>query len=330
VTTFQAEDEIAAIASAVGAAFSGQLAITSSSGPGVALKGEAIGLAVAVELPLVIINVQRGGPSTGLPTKTEQADLLQAVLGRNGECPAVVVAASTPSDCFIMAMEASRLALKYMVPVFLLTDGYLANGSEPWKLPEVHELPDVKAKFWTEKEGFFPFRRDPETLARAWAIPGTPGLEHRIGGLEKDHDSGNISYDPINHERMVRTRQRKVDLIANDIPEAEVFGSPEGGKLLIVGWGSTYGAIRQAVHIAREQKQDASHLHLRYLNPLPKNLGEVLKRYDRVVVPEMNMGQLLLILRAKYLVPAEGFNKIQGKPFKVAEILDRIHLILGE
>lgn len=330
VTTFQAEDEIAAIASAVGAAFAGQLAVTSSSGPGVALKGEAIGLAVSVELPLVIVNVQRGGPSTGLPTKTEQADLLQAVVGRNGECPAVVVAASTPSECFIMAMEAARLALKYMVPVFLLTDGYLANGSEPWKIPEPHELPDVKKEYWTEKEGFFPFRRDQETLARAWAIPGTPGLEHRIGGLEKDHDSGNISYDPINHERMVRTRQRKVDLIANDIPEAEVYGSKDGGELLIIGWGSTYGAIRQAVHIAREEKLDVSHLHLRHLNPFPRNLGELMKKYKRIVVPEMNMGQLLMLLRARYLVPAEGFNKIQGKPFKVAEILDRIHLMMGE
>lgn len=330
VTTFQAEDEIAAIASAVGAAFAGQLAVTSSSGPGVALKGEAIGLAVSVELPLVIVNVQRGGPSTGLPTKTEQADLLQAVVGRNGECPAVVVAASTPSECFIMAMEAARLALKYMVPVFLLTDGYLANGSEPWKIPEAHELPDVKKEYWTEKEGFFPFRRDQETLARAWAIPGTPGLEHRIGGLEKDHDSGNISYDPINHERMVRTRQRKVDLIANDIPEAEVYGAPNGGELLIIGWGSTYGAIRQAVHIAREEKLDVSHLHLRHLNPFPRNLGEVMKKYKRIVVPEMNMGQLLMLLRARYLVAAEGFNKIQGKPFKVAEILDRIHLMMGE
>jgi 2-oxoglutarate ferredoxin oxidoreductase subunit alpha len=330
VITFQAEDEIAAIASAIGAAFAGQLAITSSSGPGVALKGEAIGLAVVTELPLVIVNVQRGGPSTGLPTKTEQADLLQAVVGRNGECPAVVVAASTPSDCFMMAMEASRIALKYMVPVFLLTDGYLANGSEPWRIPEEKDLPDVKAEYWTEKEGFFPFRRNTETLARAWAIPGTPGLEHRIGGLEKDHDSGNISYDPINHERMVRTRQRKVDLIANDVAPCEVLGNPDGGKLLIVGWGSTYGAIRQAVHIAREQKKDVSHLHLKHLNPFPANLEETLRKFDRVVIPEMNMGQLSMLIRAKYLIPAEGYNKIQGKPFKVAEILDRINLILGE
>ncbi|MCK6547779.1 2-oxoacid:acceptor oxidoreductase subunit alpha [Myxococcota bacterium] len=329
VTTFQAEDEIAAITSAIGAAFTGQLAITSSSGPGVALKGEAIGLAVAVELPLVVINVQRGGPSTGLPTKTEQADLMQALYGRNGECPVAIVAAATPADCFQMMMEAARLALKYMVPVFLLTDGYLANGSEPWLLPKEDELPDVKAEYWTEKEGFFPFRRNPETLGRAWAIPGTPGLEHRIGGIEKDYDSGNISYDPINHERMVKTRQKKVDLIAEDIPLAEPFGSPDGGKLLLVGWGSTYGAIRQAVHIAREQGRDVSHLHLKHLNPLPKNLGEVLKKYDRVIVPEMNMGQLLVLLRAKYLVPAEGFNKIQGKPFKVTEILDRINFVLG-
>jgi 2-oxoglutarate/2-oxoacid ferredoxin oxidoreductase subunit alpha len=331
VVTFQAEDEIAAVASTVGAAFTGQLAVTSSSGPGVALKQEAIGLAIAVELPLVIINVQRGGPSTGLPTKTEQADLLQAIYGRNGECPAVVIAAATPADCFAMMMEASRIALKYMVPVFLLTDGYLANGSEPWRIPSEAELPNIdKVKFWTEKEGFFPFRRDPETMARAWAIPGTPGLEHRIGGLEKDHDSGNISYDPINHERMVRTRQRKVDLIANDIPDLDVFGSPKGGKLLIVGWGSTFGAIRQAVHIAREQGRDVSHAHLRHLNPLPKNMEEVLKRYDRVLIPEMNMGQLSIVLRSRFLVPAEGFNKIQGKPFKVNEILERINMMLGD
>ncbi len=330
VVTFQAEDEIAAVTSAIGAAFAGHLAITGSSGPGVALKGEAIGLAVSVELPLIIINVQRGGPSTGLPTKTEQADLFQAIYGRNGECPAAVVAAATPSDCFLMMMEAARLALKYMTPVFLLTDGYLANGSEPWRIPNVEDLPDVRAEFWTETEGFFPFRRNPETLARAWAVPGTPGLEHRIGGLEKDHDSGHISYDPINHERMVRTRQRKIDNIANDIPLAEVMGSPDGGKLLMVGWGSTYGAIRQAVHIAREKKLDVSHLHLRYLNPLPRNLEEVLKRYDKIVVPEMNMGQLVNILRAKFLVPARGHNKIQGKPFKVEEILARINQELSE
>jgi 2-oxoglutarate ferredoxin oxidoreductase subunit alpha len=330
VNTFQAEDEIAAVTSAIGAAFAGQLAVTGSSGPGVALKGEAIGLAVATELPLIIVNVQRGGPSTGLPTKTEQADLFQAIYGRNGECPAAVVAAATPSDCFVMMMEAARLALKFMTPVFLLTDGYLANGSEPWKIPALSELPDVKAEYWTEKEGFFPFRRNPETLGRAWAIPGTPGLEHRIGGLEKDHDSGHISYDPINHERMVRTRQRKIDNIANDIPLAEPFGSPKGGRLLVVGWGSTFGAIRQAVHVAREQKMDVSHLHLRYLNPLPRNLEEVLKSYDKIVVPEMNMGQLVNILRAKYLVPARGFNKIQGKPFKVEEILSRINQELSE
>jgi 2-oxoglutarate ferredoxin oxidoreductase subunit alpha len=327
--TFQAEDEIAAITSAIGAAFAGQLAMTGSSGPGVALKTEAIGLAVSVELPLVIINVQRGGPSTGLPTKTEQADLFQAVFGRNGECPVPVVAASTPSDCFATMMEAARIALKYMTPVFFLSDGYLANGAEPWRIPEDRELPEVKATFWTEPEGFFPFRRDPETLARAWAVPGTPGLEHRIGGLEKHHDSGHISYDPMNHERMVRTRQRKVDGIADDVPGAEVFGSPEGGKLLLVGWGSTFGAIRQAVHVAREQGLDVSQVHLRHLNPLPGNLEEVLRRFERVVVPEMNSGQLSTILRAKYLVPAEGFNKIQGKPFRVDEILERIRLTLA-
>jgi 2-oxoglutarate/2-oxoacid ferredoxin oxidoreductase subunit alpha len=330
VNTFQAEDEIAAVTSAIGAAFAGHLAVTGSSGPGVALKGEAIGLAVSVELPLLIINVQRGGPSTGLPTKTEQADLFQAIYGRNGECPAAVVAAATPADCFVMAMEAARIALKYMTPVFLLTDGYLANGSEPWRIPKAEELPDVKAEFWTNTEGFFPFRRNPDTLGRAWAVPGTPGLEHRIGGLEKDHDSGHISYDPINHERMVRTRQRKIDGIAQDIPLAEPFGSPKGGRMLLVGWGSTFGAIRQAVHIAREKGKDVSHLHLRYLNPLPRNIEEVLKQYDKVVVPEMNMGQLVQILRAKFLVPAQGLNKIQGKPFKVEEILSRINQELGE
>jgi 2-oxoglutarate ferredoxin oxidoreductase subunit alpha len=324
VQTFQAEDEIAAIGSAIGASFAGQLGFTGSSGPGVALKGEAIGLAVAVELPLVIVNVQRGGPSTGLPTKTEQADLLQAVVGRNGECPAAVVAASTPADCFVMTMEAARLALQFMTPVFLLTDGYLANGSEPWRIPDVADLPDVQATYWTEPEGFFPFRRNPETLARAWAIPGTPGLEHRIGGLEKDHDSGHISYDPINHDRMVRVRQKKIDNIANYIPLAEPYGSPNGGKLLILGWGSTFGAIRQSVHIARERGRDVSHLHLRYLNPFPKNFGDVLRSYDKVVIPEMNLGQLNMLVRAKYLLPSVGFNKIQGKPFRVDEILNRI------
>ncbi len=329
VQSFQAEDEIAAVASAIGAAFAGKLALTGSSGPGIALKGEAIGLAVAVELPMVIVNVQRGGPSTGLPTKTEQADLLQALYGRNGECPTAILASATPSDCFTMMIEAARIALKYMTPCFLLTDGYLANGSEPWRIPDIDELPEVKATYRTEKEGFFPFLRDPETLARAWAIPGTPGLEHRIGGLEKDHDSGHISYDPINHDRMVRIRQQKIDQIADDIPKAEPFGSPEGGQVLLVGWGSTYGAIRQAVHILREQEKDVSHLHLKYLNPFPSNFEEVLRKYKQIIVPEMNLGQLSLLIRAKYLIPAKGYNKIQGKPFTVSEIVGRVSDELG-
>lgn len=323
VNTFQAEDEIAAVAATIGAAFAGQLALTGSSGPGVALKGEAIGLAVITELPMVVLNVQRGGPSTGLPTKTEQADLFQAMYGRNGECPSPIVAAATPSDCFTAMMEAFRIALKFMCPVFLLTDGYLANGSEPWKIPEVDDLPDVKGSYWTETENFHPFMRDEKTLARAWPIPGTPGLEHRIGGLEKSYDSGHISYDPANHEKMTHLRQNKVNVIADDIPLAVPDGA-ESGKLLLVAWGSTYGAVRQATHIAREQGLDVSHLHLRHLNPFPKNLGEVLSKFDKVVVPEMNMGQLCTILRGKYLVDCIGFNKIQGKPFKVDEVLERI------
>lgn len=327
--TFQAEDEIAAVCSTIGAAFAGHFAVTGSSGPGIALKGEAIGLAVSTELPMVIINVQRGGPSTGLPTKTEQADLLQALYGRNGECPCAIVAASTPADCFEAMMEASRIALKYMMPTFLLTDGYLANGAEPWRIPDMADLPDVKASYHTEQEGFFPFLRDPETLARAWAVPGTPGLEHRIGGLEKSHDSGHISYDPINHERMIRVRAEKIERIGKDIPPAVPFGA-EKGKLLLVGWGSTYGAIRQAVHIAREQGLDVSHLHLRHLNPFPANLESVLRSFDKVVVPEMNMGQLQSVFRSEFLVPAEGFHKVQGKPFKVTEILEKIQSILGK
>jgi 2-oxoglutarate ferredoxin oxidoreductase subunit alpha len=320
--TFQAEDEIAAVTSAIGAAFVGNLAITGSSGPGIALKGEAIGLAAMVELPLVILNVQRGGPSTGLPTKTEQADLLQAMYGRNGECPVPIVAACTPSDCFIMMMEACRIALKYMVPVFLLTDGYLANGSEPWRIPEDDELPDVQAHYLTEKpDDFHPYMRNEETLARVWPLPGTPGMEHRIGGLEKSFTSGHISYDPENHEKMTWVRQEKVDRIAHDIPLAHVDGAREGGKLLMLGWGSTYGAIHQAVNQARAEGLDVSHMHLRYLNPFPRNFEEVLRKFDKVVVPEMNNGQLRRLVRDKFLVPAIGLNKIQGMPFKVEEIL---------
>lgn len=329
VETFQAEDEIAAVGAAIGAAFAGNLAMTGSSGPGIALKTEAIGLAVAAELPLLVLNVQRGGPSTGLPTKTEQADLLQAMFGRNGECPVPIIAASSPSDCFYMTMEAARLALKYMVPVFLLTDGYLANGSEPWRIPSEAELPKVEAGFHRDPEGFHPFLRNPDTLARVWAVPGTPNLEHRIGGLEKHYDTGHISYDPVNHERMVKIRQAKVDRIAHDVPPAAVDDGSSGGELLVVSWGSTYGAVLQAVHQAREQGKSVSHLHLKYLNPFPANLGALLSRYARVLVPEMNAGQLALLLRAKYLVPATGLNRVQGQPFRVEEVLEAIHETLG-
>ena len=327
VVTFQAEDEIAAVSSAIGAAYGGALAITTTSGPGMALKMEAIGLAIATELPLVICDIQRGGPSTGLPTKTEQADLLQALYGRNSEAPVPVLAAATPGDCFWMAFEASRIAIKYMVPVILLSDGYLANGAEPWKIPTVEELPEIPVKFATDPEGFLPYKRDPKTLARPWAIPGTPGLEHRIGGIEKQDVTGNINYEPLNHETMVRIRAAKVEGIAQDIPEAIPVGDPEG-DLLIVGWGSTYGPITAALRSARGKGRKIGHVHLRHLNPLPRNLGDVLKRYKKVVVPEMNMGQLVMVLRAKYLVDALGFNKIQGQPFKVAEIEAKIEELL--
>jgi 2-oxoglutarate/2-oxoacid ferredoxin oxidoreductase subunit alpha len=323
VTTFQAEDEIAAIASVIGAAYGGALAITTTSGPGMALKTEAMGLAIATELPLVICDIQRGGPSTGLPTKTEQADLMQAIFGRNSEAPIPVLAASTPGDCFWVALEASRIAVKYMVPVIILSDGYLANGAEPWKIPSVDELPRFPVKFRTNPEGFMPYTRHPETLARPWAVPGTPGLEHRIGGLEKQDVTGNVNYEPLNHERMVRLRAAKVEAIAQDVPDVVPAGDPDG-DLLLVGWGSTYGAITAALRAQRAKGKRVGHVHLRWLNPLPRNLGEVLKRYKKVVVPEMNMGQLLWLLRAKYLVDAEGLNKIQGKPFKQAEIEGKI------
>ena len=327
VITFQAEDEIAAITSAIGAAYAGALGITTTSGPGMALKTEALGLAVAVELPLVVCDIQRGGPSTGLPTKTEQADLLQALFGRNSEAPIPVLAPSTPGDCFWVALEASRIAVQHMLPVIVLSDGYLANGAEPWKIPQSSELPDFKVKFETNPVDFHPYRRNPETLARPWAIPGTPGLEHRIGGIEKQDVTGNISYDPLNHEHMVRLRAEKVELIANDIPEATVAGD-QSGDLLIVAWGSTHGPITAALKAEREQGKRIGHVHLRYLNPLPRNLGDILKRYKQILVPEMNMGQLLMVLRAKYLVDAQGYNKIQGKPFKQAEIEAKIEEML--
>jgi 2-oxoglutarate/2-oxoacid ferredoxin oxidoreductase subunit alpha len=328
VITFQAEDEIAAITSAIGAAYAGALAITTTSGPGMALKTEAMGLAIAVEIPLIICDVQRGGPSTGLPTKTEQADLFQALFGRNSEAPIPVVAAATPSDCFWAALEASRIAVKYMVPVIVLSDGYLANGAEPWKIPSLDEIPEIPVKFATDPTDFKPYRRNPDTLARPWAIPGTPGLEHRIGGLEKQDVTGNINYEPLNHEKMVRIRAAKVEAIAQDIPDIVPVGDPDG-DLLIVAWGSTHGSITAAVNSQRELGYRIGHVHLRHLNPFPGNLGDVLKRYRKVLVPELNMGQLLWLLRAKFLVNAIGLNKIQGRPFKQSELEQKISELLS-
>jgi len=327
VKTFQAEDEIAAITSAIGASFGGALAVTTTSGPGIALKTEAIGLAVMVELPLLIINIQRGGPSTGLPTKTEQADLLQALYGRNGEAPVPVIASATPSDCFDTIFEAARIALKFMTPVIMLSDGYLGNGSEPWKLPNLADIPDISTTFRTDPNNYLPYLRNETTLAREWAIPGTPGLEHRIGGLEKQDKTGNVNYEPENHDKMVHLRAEKVERIANDIPPAVVEGD-EKGDLLVVGWGGTYGAIRSAVEAKRAQGKSVSHLHIKYLNPLQKNLGEILYNFKHVLVPEINLGQLIKVLRAKYLVPAVGLNKVQGLPFKSSEIEERIDEIL--
>ena len=327
VITFQAEDEIAAVTSAIGAAYAGALGVTATSGPGMSLKTEALGLAVAVELPLVICNVQRGGPSTGMPTKTEQADLLQALFGRNSEAPIPVLAPATPGDCFWIALEASRIAVKYMVPVIILSDGYLANGAEPWRVPTLTELPDIPVHFEANPDGFHPYQRDPQTLARPWAIPGTPGLEHRIGGIEKQDVTGNVSYDPLNHEHMVRLRAQKVEAIVHEVPDVVPAGDPSG-DLLIVAWGSTHGAVTAALKSARTNGRRIGHVHLRYLNPLPKNLGEVLGRYKKVLVPEMNMGQLLMVLRAKYLVDAQGYDKIQGKPFKRSEIAQKIEEML--
>jgi len=328
VITFQAEDEIAAITSAIGASYAGALAITTTSGPGMALKTEAMGLAIMTELPLVICDIQRGGPSTGLPTKTEQADLLQALFGRNSEAPIPVLAAATPGDCFWVALEASRIALKYMVPVIVLSDGYLANGAEPWRIPKVEDIPSIPVHFTTDPDGFLPYKRDPETLARPWALPGTRGLEHRIGGLEKQDGTGNVNYEPMNHENMVRIRAAKVAAIVQDIPNVMPEGDPQG-DLLVVSWGSTAGSITAAVKAARAKGHKIGHLHLRYLNPLPSNVGDILKRYKKVLVPELNMGQLLWVLRAKYLVDAVGLNKIQGRPFKQAELEQKFNELLG-
>jgi 2-oxoglutarate ferredoxin oxidoreductase subunit alpha len=325
VHTYQAEDEIAAICAVIGAAFGGKLSVTTSSGPGIALKGEAMGLGIMLELPMVIINVQRGGPSTGLPTKTEQSDLFQAMYGRNGEAPMPVIAAKSPADCFDTVYEACRIAVEFMTPVMFLSDGYIANGSEPWRFPQSEDLTPFKGNFITESNDakFLPYKRD-EKLSRPWAIPGTKGLEHRIGGLEKQHETGNISYDPENHEFMVRMREAKVAKVADYIPAQTIDNGNEKGKLLVIGWGSTYGAIKAAVKEARAKGLDVSHAHLRHINPFPKNLGEILYNFDTVLVPEMNTGQLNSILRDKFMIPSIGLNKIKGLPFSTSEILAKI------
>ena len=320
VTTFQAEDEIAAVCSAIGASYAGSLGVTSSSGPGIALKTEAIGLALVTELPLVIVNVQRGGPSTGLPTKTEQSDLFQAVYGRNADTPLPVIASRTAGDCFETAIEAVRIATKYMTPVILLTDGFLANSAEPWEIPDADTIADFPVEFRTDPEGFHPYLRNEVTLARNWAIPGTPGLMHRIGGIEKDYDSGHISYDSDNHHRMTKVRAAKIDGIAKDIPAQEVAMGEKKGKLAVVGWGSTFGAINQAVSRCVSDGLNVAHIHLRHIHPFPKNLGDLLSGFDRVMVPEMNNGQLVHVLRDKYLVDAESITQITGQPFKVSTL----------
>ena len=329
VITFQAEDEIAAICAAIGASYAGALGITASSGPGIALKTEALGLAIATELPLVVVNSQRAGPSTGMPTKAEQADLFQAVYGRNGDAPLPVLAAATPVDGFEVAIESVRLAIKYMTPVMLLIDGYLANAAEPWLLPDPNDVPRFPTEFRTDPEGFHPFVRDPVTLARPWAVPGTPGLAHRIGGLERDANSGHISYDADNHARMTALRAEKIQRIAQDIPPQEVQAGDDRGTLVVVGWGSTYGPILQAVKHLREEGRSVSHVHLRYLNPLPPNLGELLARFEQVLVPEMNAGQLVTMLRSTYLIPAQGLNKSTGQPFRVREIEEAVRTRMG-
>ncbi len=331
VRTFQAEDEIAAVCAAIGASFAGAMAVTTTSGPGIALKGEAMGLAVMLELPLIIVNVQRGGPSTGLPTKTEQADLFQAMYGRNGECPLPVIAASSPADCFDVAREAWRIAVRFMTPVVLLSDGYIANGSEPWRIPNVEDLARIEVCHPVSKaegERFLPYERD-ERLARPWALPGTPGLMHRIGGLEKQNRTGNVSYDPDNHEFMVRLRAQKVANVADDIPLQGVDGA-QSGDLLVISWGGTYGACTTAVRRCCAEGLSVGHAHLRYLNPLPKNLGDLLSRYQRVLIPELNLGQLRMLLAATYLVDAVGLNKVKGKPFAVEEVVEKIKTVLSE
>jgi 2-oxoglutarate ferredoxin oxidoreductase subunit alpha len=332
IRTFQAEDEIAGITSAIGASYGGLLGITTTSGPGMALKGEAMGLAVMLEIPLLIINIQRGGPSTGLPTKTEQSDLMQAYYGRNGECPMPIISASTPSDCFDAAYEAVRIAVQHMTPVILLSDGYIANGAEPWRFPQSDDLASIEVKFKTElgedEEKYLPYLRD-EKLVRPWAIPGTPGLEHRIGGLEKQNITGNVSYDPENHQLMVKIRQEKVDKIAEYIPEQTLDSGPEKGKVLILGWGSTYGAIKSAVAELQAEGHAVSHAHLRYMRPFPRNLGAMLKNFDHILIPEINNGQLIKIIRDQFLVDAKGYNKIMGIPITKTELVMKLHEILG-
>jgi 2-oxoglutarate ferredoxin oxidoreductase subunit alpha len=331
VKTFQAEDEIAGISAAIGASYGGALAVTTTSGPGIALKGEAMGLAVMLEIPLLIIDVQRGGPSTGLPTKTEQSDLLQAYYGRNGECPMPVIAASTPSDCFSAVYEAVRIALEHMTPVMFLSDGYIANGAEPWLFPQSEDLPAITVKFKTSldegEERLQPYKRD-EKLVRPWALPGTKGLEHRIGGLEKQDITGNVSYEPDNHEHMVKTRQAKVDMIANYIPEQKIDSGADSGKVLVLGWGSTYGSIKSAVQELLLEGQAVSHAHIRYMRPFPKNLGDIIKQFDTVIVPEINNGQLIKILRDVYLVDAKPYNKIKGTPITKGELVAEIRKYL--
>ena len=320
LSTFQAEDEIAAVCAAIGASYAGNLGVTSSSGPGIALKGEAIGLAIGIEIPLVVLNTQRAGPSTGLPTKTEQSDLYQAVYGRNADSPLVVLAARSPAHCFEVAVEAVRLATKYMTPVMVLSDGYIGNAAEPWLIPDIDAIEPFPVTFRTDPKGFHPFVRDEETLARAWAIPGTPELMHRIGGIEKDYDSGHISYDPSNHQKMTDTRAAKIKGIANDIPAQTIHAGPDSGPVAVVGWGSTYGSINRAVSNLLDQGKQVSHIHLMNIWPLPANMGELLAGFNKVLVPEMNTGQLLTVLRSEYLVPAKGINKVNGQPFKIREL----------